>query len=95
MHVLHKHARHHPHPTFLTVNPGFTLPKPQVYPTQTPPPLRPIWKCINMQDDPNNLTRTMGTTDHFSRQMKMKQKTFKLYQSAGLQKMIGRTIPVI
>ena len=37
----------------------------------------------------------MGTTDHFSRQMKMKQKTFKLYQSAGLQKMIGRTVLVI
>ena len=23
--------------------------KPRVYPTQTPPPPRPIWKCIKMQ----------------------------------------------
>ena len=49
MHVLHKHAHQHPHLSFPTVNPEFTLGKPWVYPTQTPSLLRPIWKCINMQ----------------------------------------------
>ena len=48
MHISHKHAHQYPHPSFPTVNPEFTLPKPWVYPTQTPPPPRSIWKCINM-----------------------------------------------
>ena len=52
MHVLHKHAHQYPHLSFPRVNPEITLPKPWVYPTQTPLLPRPIWKCINMQNDP-------------------------------------------
>ena len=49
MHVLHKHARHHPHLSFLTVNPGFAYGKLPLYLRQTPAFLRSICKCIYMQ----------------------------------------------
>ena len=53
MHVLHKHARHHPHLSFLTVNPGFAYGKLPLYLRQTPAFLRSIYKCIYMQKSPS------------------------------------------
>ena len=49
MRILHKYSHHHPRLSFPTVKSEFTLWKPRVYPTLTPPQPRPIWKCINMQ----------------------------------------------
>ena len=46
----HKYTQHHPNPSFPTAKSEFTLPKPRVYPTQTPSLLSPIPQCINIHN---------------------------------------------